>query len=501
MGGYMYSALPTTQAASDNMDRIASTSTAAPDGYPLHYSDTVDGHKSNGDHDDTDLELANSATALRQDFDHDLLTRTYRVYKARWFGLVQLLLLNAIVSWDWLTFAAVSDTSAKFFRVKSTGINWLSTAFLFAFALSAPATIWVLNKYGPKASITIASVLILIGNWIRYAGAAVDDGYFYVVLAGQLLIGLAQPFVLAAPTRYSDMWFSDAGRVGAIAVTSLANPLGGAIGQIVGPLFASKPSDVPNMVLYVSIISSAATIPSLFLPAKPPTPPSARAEAPKLDLHAALRQLPRNGSFYLMLAPFAVYVGCFNATSSLITQIFHPYGISEDDAGLAGGILIIAGLVASAIMSPIVDRTKKHLWAVKILVPIIAIAYTVLIFMPLTRDIVGPYVVCGVLGAASFSLLPVALDLLTIVTFPVSPEVSSVVAWTGGQLLGAIFIVVMDQLKGGWDGQPAKTMLTALIFQAGMAWLVVPCALLLGVWKFRKIIVGSDPHVVETPPP
>ncbi len=46
---------------------------------------------------------------------------------------------------------------------------------------------------------------------------------------GQILTGLAQPFVLAAPTRYSDLWFTASGRVGATALASLANPFGGAV--------------------------------------------------------------------------------------------------------------------------------------------------------------------------------------------------------------------------------------------------------------------------------
>lgn len=44
--------------------------------------------------------------------------------------------------------------------------------------------------------------------------------------------GFAQPFVLSAPTRYSDLWFSDKGRVSATALASLANPLGGAVSCI-----------------------------------------------------------------------------------------------------------------------------------------------------------------------------------------------------------------------------------------------------------------------------
>jgi len=74
-----------------------------------------------------------------------------------------------------------------------------------------------------------ASVLLLLGNWIRYAGTRANGGIFWVVILGQILTGLSQPFVLAAPTRYSDMWFTERGRVGATALATLASPFGGAV--------------------------------------------------------------------------------------------------------------------------------------------------------------------------------------------------------------------------------------------------------------------------------
>lgn len=94
--------------------------------------------------------------------------------------------------------------------------------------------IWTLHL-GPKPSIATAAGLTLVGNWIRYGGvrAASHSTRYGVVLFGQILIGFAQPFVLAAPTRYSDMWFTDRGRVAATALASLANPFGGAVSIIV----------------------------------------------------------------------------------------------------------------------------------------------------------------------------------------------------------------------------------------------------------------------------
>jgi sugar phosphate permease len=125
---------------------------------------------------------------------------------------------------------------------------------MFAFTSMTPVVIYVLHL-GPKLSIVTAAALILVGNWIRFAGShSGDGGLFGVVMFGQILTGLAQPFVLAAPSRYSDLWFTNRGRVAATALTSLANPFGAALGQLIAPFWVSQPSDISRMVLYVSII-------------------------------------------------------------------------------------------------------------------------------------------------------------------------------------------------------------------------------------------------------
>lgn len=152
---------------------------------------------------------------------------------------------------QWLSYAPVSTTSAEYFGCSITAINWIATCFLFSFLLGAPFALRVLHT-GPKQAIIISSILLLLGNWIRYAGTKTRN--LGAVYFGQILTGLAQPFVLAAPTRYSDLWFTDHGRVTATAVMSLANPFGGALGQLINPFWAEKASDIPSMILWISII-------------------------------------------------------------------------------------------------------------------------------------------------------------------------------------------------------------------------------------------------------
>ncbi|KAI1124240.1 major facilitator superfamily domain-containing protein [Nemania abortiva] len=412
----------------------------------------------------------------------------YKVYKRRWFGLVQLTLLNIIVSWDWLTFSPVSQYAASYYGRSESDINWFSTAFLFSFVAASPLTIYMLH-WGPKPSIVTAAALAILGNVVRVAGSHSRDGGLYgVVMFGQILIGLAQPFVLSAPTRYSDLWFTNRGRVAATALPSLANPFGAALGQLIVPFLATKPADVSNAVIYITILSVVIALPSFFISASPPTPAGPSGDTPKASLRSSLHLL-KSVELWLIMLPYAVYVGFFNSISSLLNQILVPYGFSSDDAGIAGALLIVVGLVASAITSPILDRTKAFLLAIKVAVPIIGLSYLAFIFVPPTRDLAGPYVVLAVLGAASFSLVPVALELLCELGHPMSPEVTSTIAWGGGQLLGGVFILVSDALKAGPDGDPPANLSRALIFTAVIALAAVPLPLCLGLFGRKDKLV------------
>ncbi|PYH93012.1 cell surface receptor/MFS transporter [Aspergillus ellipticus CBS 707.79] len=414
----------------------------------------------------------------------------YKVYKRRFWGLAQLVLLNIVVSWDWLTFSSISTTAAQHFGVTESAINWMSTGYLFAFCVASPVVIVTLNKGGPKPAIITTSALLLVGNWIRYAGTRAGGGIFGVAMFGQILIGLAQPFCLSAPTRYSDLWFSDQGRTSATAVATLANPLGAALGELIDSFWATKPSDVPNMVLYITIIATIASLPSFFIPSHPPTPPSASSTPLHPTDHAPL--LPALGhlfstlEFYLILIPFSIYVGLFNSVSSLLNQILSPYDFSETEAGIAGGLLIIIGLISSAIISPLTDRYKHYLPTIRLLVPIIAVSYIALIFAPASPlGIVPSYVVCALLGAASFGLLPVVLEYLVEITYPLEPELGSTVCWVGGQLLGAVFILIQDALRAGEDARPSGNMRNSLVFGAVLAGVAVPGPLVIGCFGRR----------------
>ncbi|KAL5586822.1 hypothetical protein FOBRF1_016692 [Fusarium oxysporum] len=413
---------------------------------------------------------------------HGSIEQPYRIYKIRWFGLVVLTLLNVMVSWSWLTFSPVTSSTAKFYGVDETMVNWLSSIFVFANFAMTFVTIKLLD-WGLRPTIISGSALLLIGNWIRYAGSYSSDGNkVSVVAVAQALLGMSQSLVLSAPTRFSETWFTSKGRVTATAVMSLANPTGAAISSIVVPLWTNEPSDISSVVLYVAIISSAVAIPGFFIPAAPPTPPSAIHHIERPKILPSLRILTRSLECYLIIIPTWAYTGLFVATTSLINQIVTPYGFSDTEAGIGGGLLIVLGLVFSAITAPVIDRTKKFILVIKCGVVAGGLCYLALVWVPSTKEIGALYAVLCCLGISSLAIVPVALEVLTEISYPAGAEITSTIAWAGGQLLGGCFIILGNGMKAAGSADPPRNMKDFTIFQAVLAMVMIPLPLMLGMF-------------------
>jgi hypothetical protein len=166
------------------------------------------------------------------------------------------------------------------------------------------------------------------------------------------------------------------------------------------------------------------------------------------------------------------------------------------------------GLLTAAIISPLTDRFKYYLGTIRMLVPIVAASYIGLIFAPGSSAGIAPsYVVMALMGASSFALLPVVLEYLVEITYPFSPEIGSTICWTGGQLLGACFILIQDALKAGENAHPAFNMRNALTFAAVVTVVAAPPPLSIGLfgrvvkrrrWDIDRSVEMRDPDTFSS---
>jgi len=154
---------------------------------------------------------------------------------------------------------------------------------------------------------------------------------------------------------------------------------------------------------------------------------------------------------------FSVFVGFFNAFTTLLSQIYAPYGISNTTAGYYGAVLIATGLFAAACISPIIGKYEKSMTACKFIGPLISITYMLVIWTPGQSE-AFTYVVMAILGGSSFTLMPIVLEWLVDMTYPIQPELTSAMGWMGGQTFGIIFLLVMQALKADEHANPPYNM-------------------------------------------
>lgn len=119
--------------------------------------------------------------------------------------------------------------------------------------------------------------------------------------------------------------------------------------------------------------------------------------------------LLRHREFAKLTLGFGLGMGVFNAFMTLVAQLVRPYGYGSDDAGIFGGVVIVAGLVGSAVVAPIMDA--RHAYRPALKCGILACVASFLLYMLALRP--GQHgvaiVLFAVMGACLLPMLPIAL--------------------------------------------------------------------------------------------
>ncbi|ORZ03421.1 major facilitator superfamily domain-containing protein [Syncephalastrum racemosum] len=409
-------------------------------------------------------------------------TVLYREYPVRFYGLMLIGLLNIASSMSWLSVAPVPDIASSYFGNASlTIVNWFSNVFMLVYLVAGPLSSFVYEKWSIKFGLIIGAVLQTVGSWLRFFSWFVHDGTGRLALAliGQVICAFGQPFILNAATPYAALWFAPDGRSSATIVGGLTNAVGMAIASLVLPALVTDVDEMWTGFLLIACLTTGFTIPTLFIPKAPKTPPSPTAdkhEEERIPFLRSLYLLAVNYNFLLILITFGVLCGLFTTVSSVMAQITRPYNISDDEAGYISAGLVVAGIVGAVVMGIFLDKTKRYMLVLRTFVPILGFMYLAFLFV-VKEDNFGPIMAVAVVqGFFTFSLLPVALDLSVECSYPVSESISSPLLWLCSQVFGLVILVGMDALREGNDANPPQNMRRALIMAAGLSMPMMLCA-------------------------
>ncbi|KAF9906624.1 hypothetical protein EC991_000425 [Linnemannia zychae] len=407
----------------------------------------------------------------------------YRTYKARFFGLFVIVLLNIATTFVWLTYSSVPEAAAEYLNCDPFLVSVTSILYFFAFMVMAPVSGWMFEKRGIRYSLLFGAGIQLIGAWLRYFGHFVNStpenatGRLALTLLGQVIAAGAQPFFMNLPPKFAAVWFSEDGRTTATMIGTVSNASAAAMAQLIIPIVTDneRPETMPYSVLFTAVLSTVSIIPAFFVAERPPTPPSPSAaealqQTVEEPFHISLKKVGTNKQFLLVLLAFGSLVGVFNSVTSLLATFTAPYGYTSIQAGYLGAGMVIAGLLGAAVSGPLVDRTKQYKTVCKTAVPI-ACACVIGFAFAVRKDFFGGMLALLIIaGFAAFAALPAALELAVEITYPVTPASSTLILWSSGQLFAIIMLFVLQSLQD--DELSKRTGLNPpLIFNA--VWCVV----------------------------
>jgi len=374
-----------------------------------------------------------------------------RPSRYRWVMLVAFMLAISANQLLWISFAPITGDAAAFYGVDSLAIGLLSLVFMVVFiAVSIPAS-WVIDTYGIRVGVGIGA--LLTGAFGLLRGVMATD--YAWVLGAQIGIAVGQPFVLNAIAKIAGRWFPLGERATATGLASLAIYVGIFAGLAATPMLVLRSSIPTTLLIYGG---AAAAIGALFLvlaKERPPTPVGPEERSLVLD---GLRSVFGNREFLLLLALFFVGLGVFNAVTTWIEDIVRPRGLTIDQAGLIGGMMVIGGIIGAVVIPPLSDRRRRR-------VPFLLLAIAGSIPGLLGVTFASSYALllasAFVLGAFLLSSGPIGFQYGAEITYPAPEGTSTGLLILAGQVSGIAFILGMDALRAPATG--SMTLSLALL--------------------------------------
>ncbi|KAG9008986.1 hypothetical protein FRB90_008664 [Tulasnella sp. 427] len=210
---------------------------------------------------------------------------------------------------------------------------------------------------------------------------------------------------------------------------------------------------------------------------RPPTPPTSAGSKDSPTVSETIRKMSwgERWDFAVLVWGFGVLDGVIEALATLVAQVYEPYGYNSTQSGFLGAAPLIAGIVGAVVTAPLFDRVFTHRLAltVKINVPSLGV-----------RRLAASYAVLVIVGFASFTLLPVALELGCEVTR--NAELSGAVLWLSANFFGLLFVLLSGAFKAGPSTNPPYDLRSQLICHAACALSISPMALLIHGKQVRR---------------
>src|SRR3954451_6224542 len=270
-----------------------------------------------------------------------------RRVRARWATVAAYAAAAGANQLLWLTYAPITTDSARHFGVSESTVGWLSQDFPALYVILAiPAGLALNRAFRPA---------LLAGAWLTVLGGLtrLTADTFAAALAGQILVAVAQPLLLNAVTKVAVAALPVTQRPNGIALGSAEIFAGTALALPLAPALADADSLTPLLLVDLALAAAAALALTVAMRGITTAPTPAFAGRAELRLVWADRGIRR-----LCMVAFLGF-GVFVALTTWLQARLEPAGISDTTAGWYLALMVVAGVIASALLPPALVRHHK----------------------------------------------------------------------------------------------------------------------------------------------
>lgn len=364
----------------------------------------------------------------------------YRSDPYRWVVLLSAVPVLAVTQIFWLTFSAISPEAVEFYHTSSLSIAFLSMSYMIVYIIMMIPASLLADKKGMRASFVLGAVITAVFGLLRgFCGSS-----FTLVVLAQMGLAVAQPFLVNPITKLAAVWFPVDERATASGIASIAGYLGIIVAMVATPTLF-RDFSMPGMLkIYGYIAVAAALLVIVLLKEKPAIPAGPRGN---VDDNFSLRKVPelrKNRNFVLLMFVVFIALGVFNALLTCISDMLSPRGISIDQSGLIGGIIIVAGLVGGVVIPLLSDKLKKRRIFLTIAVAMSLLGMVGLSFI---NNYTALLVSAGVTGFFLMGAGPMIFQYGTELAYPTPEGTAYGLLMGSGQISGIVFILMLYLLR------------------------------------------------------
>jgi predicted MFS family arabinose efflux permease len=370
---------------------------------------------------------------------------------SEWRVIVAYALVCAATQVLWLTYAAITNETARRYGVSVGAVGWLAEIFpLLYVALAIPAGILLDRWFRPV--LAAGGGLVAVGGLARLGGET-----FAWAMAGQVLVAVAQPVVLSAVSKLAGEYLPAHERATGIAVGSAGSFVGMLVALLLGPTLGGH-GHLERLLIAEAALG---VLPALALGVALRRRPTRASDEHAAIAGGAARALWAIPTMRTLCGLVFLGFGIFVALATWLQTLLHPSGVSETTAGVLLVAMVIAGVVGCAVFPPLVARRGGE------------------------RGFMCSAVLVGCAGCAGLGVIHVTgaraavLVLIGVFVLPALPLILTAAERLAGRAAGTAGAIVW--MAGNLGGLVVALLVQALVHHPLSAFLAMGAVSLLGL--------------------